>query len=726
MKLPNLLPGRLTLQIILSVIFLTSIPRAFSTLQCSSYAITLSTQYIDFDPLNPSSTTVSCKITLSNFLSIGAAAVLIDSFDIFFENFESGYSLPIGSNVLEIDNTVQVAEPLSLTVTRVVSDTWEIYVKTVYPQSSGQYTCNIGGCNSSSSIRIQYIPKILESTFSLTLPPNSIDLYIKCPIQKTQYFLYICNANVTYLCISKSSQVSFDTPDSELYSSPPLTTNSLVENTQENILCLVAVSGSFFRESIYVISTTQQPLGHTNISKETGEDLNLRQHCQTFIQSINKLVDSTQITFSNSKFQTIPQLVSSLTIDDTGLYYCHIQHEYFKVSMLIVNLIVEAPPTSPTTTTIVVTTNSTTHTTTKTTTTIKVAPTIPYILQFPHYLYYLVIPGCCVIVLLLSICLLVCFCIVSCMCCKKYCSGRSRKFSISEISPPILPRRDSSLSPQYMPLPEVMEFPHLTHNSGFTFQTISQPFEAGFEESVLSELPLLLPHRDQTLFTGQQSTAPKQGLPRQRSVSLPDFEKTPERPRKLTPKHNSVNSPYDISSTQPPSKSVSTDNFIPEPCNHSNQFLKPPAPHSRHRSRSVDARQLSYGVLPSPSLPQASLHPLQAHTVTYIPVANVPPQYMPTQPVALIQHQLPYHGSFPSNLPPQNPVFYSGDYTPSPLPLHRRTPSIPNQQQHTIAVPSVTDTPVTSTNPGNTTININIINKDSVEKLPPGHFVDFL
>ena len=720
MKQPNPLSVRLSLQIIFSVILLTSIPQATSTLQCSSYAITLSTQYIDYDPLNPSSTTVSCEITLSNSMSIGAAAELIDSFDIIFEDFESGYPLPIDNDVLEIDKTVQVAAPVSLTVTRIDSDTWDIYVESVYPQSSGQYTCNIGGCNSSSSIRIQFIPKILESTFSLALPPNSIDLYIKCPIQKTQYFLYICNANVTN-CVANTPQVSYDTPDSELYFAPPLTTSSLVEDTQENIQCLIVpVSSSFYRESNFVIYTTQQPLGYTDISKETGEDLNLRNYYQTFTQSINIFIDATQISFSDSNFQTIPHLISFLTINNTGLYYCHVLHEYFKVSMLIVNLTVQPPPTITTitaTTAIVTYVNSTDSAQTKTTTTNGVSSTIPYILQFPQYLYYLVIPCSGVIILLLLICLLICFCVVCCVCCRRCYSGRSRKFPIHDISPPIPPHRDSSVSHQYVPLP-LLELPLSTH-TGYNYQNIFQPSEGGFEESVLNEIPMLYPHRDQTLFTEERAKAHKHVLSRQRSVSMPDFEKTPERFRKITPKHSSVNTPYDISSTLPPSQSVSTDNIISEPCNPSNQLLRPPATHTRQRSRSVDARQHSYGILPSPSL----LHPLQqASAFAYIPIANVSPQYIPTQPVAVIQSQLPYQGSFTPIMQPQNPVYYPGAVTPSTLPLHRRTPTY--NQLHTVA--SATDTPVTPTQPNNTTININIINQDMLDKLPPGHFVDFL
>ena len=713
---PNLLPVRLSPLIIFSVI-LTSIPQAFSILQCSSYAITISTQYIDYDPFNPSSTTVSCIITLSNSRSIGAAAVLIDSFDIFFENFKSGYSLSIGSDALEFDKTVQVTEPVSLFVTRIVPDTWDIYVETVHPRSSGEYTCNIGGCNSTSSIKIQYVPRILEPTFFLSLPPNSIDLYIKCPIQKTQYFLFICNANVTN-CVPNTPQVSYDTPDSELFFAPPLTTTNLVGNTQENIQCLIVpVSSSFYRESNYVISTTQQPLGYTNISKDTGEDLNLSEYCQTFIQSINILIDRTQISFSDSNFQTIPKLINSLTAANTGLYYCHVQHEYFRVSMLIVDLIVQPPPTaSP----LVTSASTTTHTPQTTTTSTEVTPTttIPYILQFPHYLYYLVTPGCGVIILILLVCLGICFCVICCVCCRKCCQGRSRKFSIDEISPPIPSRRDNSLSNQYVHLPELIELPFPTHN-GYNFQNISQPFEGGFEESVLSEIPMLRPHKDQTLLTEEQAKVPKRSRPL--SSSMPDIEKTPEKSRKQTPKHSSVNSPYDISSTQPPSQSVSTANFIPEPCNHGNQFLKPPVRHPRQRSKSAEAPQRSYGVLPSPSLPHPSPHPLrQACTVTYIPVANVSQPYMPTQPVALIQSQLPYRGSYTPNVQPQSPVFFPGDFTPSPLPSHRRTSSIPNQQ---LAVASVSNTPVTQTQPNNTTININIINQES---LPPGHFVDFL
>ncbi|KAI6650393.1 hypothetical protein LOD99_5830 [Oopsacas minuta] len=705
-------------------------------------------EYIDYDPLNPSSRTIFCTISLRNLQSIGAAGELIDSFDIIFDNIEHSYSLPFDDTALEIDKIVTVTQPISLDVKRIDFDRWEIYVESVYPQSSGEYTCNIGGCNTTRNIVIEYIPKVLDAIFSITLPPNSIDLNIKCPIEKSRYYLCICNTNS--VCIENIPRVSFETPDIDLYFAPPLTTNGLVANTQEKFQCqIVPVSGSFFRESEYIISTTGTVFQHKNISKNVGESLSLAEYCQEFVLTIIFPPPSIfEMVFYNSNDQSIFPMINKLTINNSGSFFCAIQHGYFRASMLILNLTViqvEITQTSPAI--YPNTTVSSSQTPIKTIATPSIITNVLTafpILEFPNYLYFLVFPGSGVIMTILIICLCVCGCGI---CYRKCCSGRSRKFSAPhEISPPIPPRRENFRSQPYQPLPELMQIA-LPQRQEFAFQrrSIGSPFEGGFEESVLSEIPMLRPHKDQTLYTevqAKQQANDAKSLYCQ-SVSMPVIEVTPETVKAPTPKHNSTNTAYDISSTHPPSKSVSIDNLIPVQQPMVSQLLQPPVAHTRERSHSADASiQYSYGVLPSPALSSAYAppQPLQTHPIAYLPVTNVSPSYIPVhQPIAFVQTPSvsPTIQCFPEqfNFSPPSPVVYPAfSYGPQitqqqpatlsvpPSPFLQSTPSTPIQAPLTPSNPCVDETPNTPA----TTININIISSKSLEKLPPGHFVDFL
>ena len=697
-----------------------------SSLPCASYAVTCTMDYLDYDPLNPSSTTFFCSITLSNSQSIGAASELIDSFAFIFDNHETSSPLQLDNNALTIGIIASVAEPIDLSVKRVLSDKWEIYIGVVYVQSSGIYTCSIAGCHSTNKITVEYIPRIFQPTFLLTIPANSLKLKIKCPIEKTLYYLYICNVNNSN-CVNNIPRVSYSTPNEELYFAPPLINGGLVEQTQQIILCqILPVSGYFFRKSEIKISVLEEKLYYQNLTTEVGTSIDLTLFCQEFADIFTEY---STIIFSNVNNNTLLPQIQINSIDYNGYYYCTIQHEYFRVSMLILNLSVipiEIETTPPMYTSI---SQETTTTTTTTTQSLTIKP-VTYIdlFEYPNYIYYLAFPGglFTIIVLFLSLCCC-CFC-VSCICYRKYCSGRSRKFSAREISSPI----PEGFALQPHEYPEPYNYHQLRHNT---------PFNGGFEESVFNEIPILRPHKNQTLrtqpHTGDQ-LARQRAMYRQRSHSLPDIDITPVSNSRATPKHSSVGPTFDISSTQPPSQSVSIDNIILEH-SHRSAHLAPPPIHTRQRSQSAEeVVQYSYGILPSPTF----------HPITYVPVPAIPSPYIATHSIAFVQPAnltpvlSPPHSIVP-NVPPPSPIVFHTQQLPIqqiiplmtsptqprppaiyPVTSHQYLPSISNTEQH-INTPTM-PTPETQMTPTNTTININIINRESLANLPPDHYVDFL
>ena len=733
-----------------------------SLLPCTSYAVTSTMEYIDYDPLNPSSTTFYCAISLSNSQSIGAAAELIDSFDIIFDNFNNSTTLQFDNNALTIDQIASVTEPINLSVKRISLDEWEIYIGSVSTQSSGEYTCSISSCLSTNKITIEYIPRVFESTFLLTLPVNSLNLSIKCPIEKTLYYLYICNTNNS-ICVINIPRVTYLTPDAELYYPPPLITGELMENTQEIIICqIVPVSGYFFRKSEYTISVIEEQLFYENLTIEVGSSLNLTQYCQNFAENITPQSNISTISFSNADNQTVLSQILTLSVNDNGYYYCTVQQDYFKVSMFILNLSVTPieiettqltfPSVNYSNATLVILETSSTQTITQPTFLTIKPITYLDLFEFPNYLYYLVFPGGGIAIILLIFCLCCCCFCITCICCRKYCSERSRKFSADEISSPIAPAREG------IPLQSFGTRPESPGQFSYQKLTHHPPFNIGFEESVFNEIPILRLHKNQTLRTQphtRDQLARQRAMYRQRSYSLPDFDESPERLVRPAPKHISAVPTYDISSTHPPSQSVSIDNLMPEH-QYQTSHLAPPPIHGRQRSQSAeDGIHYSYGILPSPTLIHNPIYPpqdIQPHIVAYVPVPSIPPPYIATHSIAFVQPPnvtpvLHHQHTIIPNLSPPSPVYPAQPFpsqlshqvvvpimTPQiqPTPITTYSPLVATSHQHVPSIPTVETNTHTrnlseiSVTPTSTTININIINRGSLENLPPDHYIDFL
>ena len=729
-------PAHFHTPILCIILFLLSILNTNSLLPCTSYAVTCTMDYLDYDPLNPSSTTFFCSISLNNSQSIGSAGELIESFDIIFDNYGNSTFLQFDNNALTINGIAFVTEPINLTVKRIRLDEWEIYIRSVSTQSSGDYTCSISGCLSKNRITIEYIPRVFESTFLLTLPTNSLNLTIKCPIEKTLYYLYICNTNSSY-CVNNIPRVTYLTPDDELYYPPPLVNGKLTENTHEMILCqILPVSGYFFRKSEYIISVSEEQFYNNSLTAEVGSSLNLTKYCQNFAETFTKDIT---ISFSNVNNKTVSPQIANLSVKDNGYYYCTVQHEYFKVSMYILNLSVyPIEIETPQSTYFPTNYSNFTPVTLKITSTISITQPssitikpIAYLdlFEFPNYLYYLVFPGGGFAIVVLTFCICCCCFSISCICYRKYCSERSRKFSAHEISSPIVPFKEGFTLQSFGAQDNLPE--------QFRYHQLSTPFNGGFEESVFNEIPIFRPHKNQTLRTQphtRDQLARQRAMYRQRSYSLPDIDK-PEPNVRHTPKHSSAVPTYDISSTQPPSQSVSIDNLIRDH-QHQTSHLAPPPIYHRQRSQSAEDMHYSYGILPSPTF-------IQQPPVVYVQAPTIPPPYIATHTLSLVQppnltpvlhHQ---HPIIP-NFQPPNLVIYPAQPSRMPDPFNPQVvaPVVPSQLQYFPSITSHQHVPSISTieqhtntsqvTPTNTTININIFNRDSLENLPPDHYIDFL
>ena len=757
MSQPDLLLNR---KVYLFILLLSSllIHQTHSLTPCSYYEITYSINSIVYNPSSPSRHTFYSTIQLNNSQSIPDPGPHIDSFEIYFNSFNTISRLALDDNVLTIGRTVHITDPIDLSVKRFSMYTWEVLVFSVSNQSSGLYTCSIGGCNASESIPIEYIPRILVGMFNLEIPASTDDLKIKCPIEKSLYDLRICNKRGIANCVPNIPMVTRETLDSELYFAPPLSMEGIVEDSNEDLRCIIILlSGRHYFDSQYLISVNRESISGRIETMLSGQSMVLTQYCDDFKQSIPRHFNNLKIFFYKDG-QLVGSQLQNLNTGNTGLYTCTVEHEYFRVSMVVLNLTV---------TTLPILIHSTLQLTTNTPT-----PNTPfcYVFSYPLCHYYITIPifGSILLIVIVCIC-----CCISCCCCKRFCcSDRSQEFSVREISSPLTQSERSLPKQAFTPTPGLSPL----KVSPFSYHKMEPEthFNGDFTESVLKEVPIFRPHKNQTLLTEMphyQIPTRTSVLYRDVSLSMPEIDNLnpAEAHYKDTPRHHSVLTHFNMSSTQPPSQSVSIDNLVTNPLSSPTNMSPPPIVPRRNSNVGSDAHR-SYGLLPSPTPKKFIENPIFSPPKVpprppRLPYLRDPPAYIqptvqpesflqaPSSPYLLLHSPQEYHDQYsPKPKPviiipkPQIPVvrtdqpnlenylptIYLSSDSPTSGTFHHRNLSIPSQEypirespiiHHVVtSPPSAPPTPV----PSSTTININIINQESRDKLPPDHFVDFL